>query len=58
MKEILLTYWAGAPLAIWLIAVVVLAIVLIAIAILFVGRIRIEWNGNKRQLIVESHRDR
>jgi uncharacterized membrane protein YqiK len=57
MKDILLTYWAGAPMAIWLIAVVVLAFVLVVIAILFVGRIRVEWNGNKRHLIVESNRD-
>ena len=58
MKEILLTNWAGAPVAIWLIVLVMLAIVLITIAVLFVERIRVEWNGSKRQLIIESHRDR
>lgn len=57
MKDILLTHWAGAPMAIWLVAVVVLAIVLAAVVVLFVGRIRVEWNGKKRLLIVESNRD-
>jgi hypothetical protein len=58
MKEILLTNWAGAPMAIWLIVAALLATVLVTIAVLFVGRIRVEWNGNKRQLIIESNRDK